>query len=112
MAAISLARGDKDEAQTLFAKALQNALEATALPIALDALAGLSAIRARQGDDESALALALAVARHPASTQGAAARAGQLQCELAARLTPEQVAGAEAQAARDLADLARMTGDA
>ncbi len=110
MAAISLARGDEDEAQTLFTKALQNALEATALPIALDALAGLSAIRARQGDDETALALALAVARHPASTQGAVARAGQLQCELAARLTPEQVAGAEAQAqaARDLADLARM----
>lgn len=108
MAAISLARGDEDEAQALFTKALQNALEATALPIALDALAGLSAIRARQGDDETALALALAVARY--LVYKTVPVAGQLQCELAARLTPEQVAGAEAQAqaARILADLARM----
>jgi predicted ATPase/transcriptional regulator with XRE-family HTH domain len=109
MGTISLAHGDLDEAQRLFTEALHDALEATAPPSALEALTGLAAVHAQQGDDGTALALAAAVTRHPSSPQAAAARAAALQQELMARLTSARVVRrALAHAADDLAELAAL----
>lgn len=65
---------------------------------ALDALAALAEIRARQGRSLSAFEMALFVLDHPASAQGAKDCAEKLVAELDAKLPREQVEMARARA--------------
>lgn len=65
------------QASTQFRLGLQLAMEADALAIALDALAGLALLRAQAGDRESALELAGHILQHSASSANARTRAVQ-----------------------------------
>jgi tetratricopeptide (TPR) repeat protein len=85
------AAGDWASAECIFHQALDTALEAHSPPLALDALVGLAVLQARAGQAEQALAVALLVSHHPASTAETKERANQLCAELEGRFTPEQV---------------------
>jgi predicted ATPase/transcriptional regulator with XRE-family HTH domain len=85
------AAGDWASAECIFRQALDTALEAHSPPLALDALVGLAVLQARAGQAEQALAVALLVSHHPASTAETKERANQLCAELEGRFTPEQV---------------------
>lgn len=67
------------EASSHYRLGLQLAMEAHALPIALDALAGLALLRAQAGDREQALELAGHVSLHPASSGNARTRSDQVR---------------------------------
>jgi predicted ATPase/transcriptional regulator with XRE-family HTH domain/cytochrome c553 len=95
---IKAAAGDFLEARRIFLEALPMALEVQAIPLALDALVGLAYLAVQIGQAEQAMELAICVSCHPASTQEAKDRAGQLGAELEAQLTPQQVEGAQARA--------------
>jgi len=93
------AGGDVAEAERLFREALRGALEVAAGPLAAEAVAGLAAARRRAGRGESALALTLSVLRCPGATHHTRERVERLRVELAAALTPDQYAAAEASVA-------------
>jgi hypothetical protein len=57
----------------------------------LDALLGVAALRAREGDTESALELVLHVIRDPARTQDVHNRAEHLRVEWEARLAAQHI---------------------
>jgi hypothetical protein len=95
---IKATAGDFLAARKVFLEALPMALEVQATPLALDALIGLAHLEARAGQAEQALELALCVSYHPASTQEAKERAGQLCAELAAQLQPRQLEAVRARA--------------
>src|SRR5512141_649079 len=87
----TLARGDDIDAQNSFIAVLRLVREGGFLPFALDALAGLASLQAKQGDVDHALELLLIVLNHPASLQETKNRAEILRMELEARLTPQQI---------------------
>ncbi len=95
---VRAAAGDLASAERIFRQALATALEAHSSPLALDALVGLADLQARAGQAEQALAVALLVSHHPASTAETKERASQLCAELEGRFTPEQIANVERQA--------------
>ena len=66
------------------------------MPFALDALAGLAGLQAKQGDRQHALELLLIVLNHPASLQETKDRAEHLRAELETQLTPAKVAAIQA----------------
>lgn len=68
------------------------------MPEALDALVGLAGWRVKEGAPEQGLELIAHVLSHPASTQAAKERAGQLRAELESQLPPQQIEAALAQA--------------
>lgn len=74
-----LGLGNPVQASTHYCLGLRLATEEHALPIALDALAGLALLRAQAGDRESALELAGHVSLHPASSGNARTRADQVR---------------------------------
>jgi hypothetical protein len=74
-----LGLGNSGQASTRYCLGLKLATEEHALPIALEALAGLALLRAQVGDRESALELAGHVSLHPASSGNARARADQVR---------------------------------
>ena len=59
--------------------------------IALDALAGLARLHAKQRNQEQALELSLIVLNHPASLQETKDRAKDLLVRLESQLTPLQI---------------------
>jgi hypothetical protein len=65
---------------------------------ALDALSGIAALRARQGNIEQAFELALFVLSHPASVQDTKDRAARLRTELETQLTSQQIQAVQARA--------------
>jgi predicted ATPase/transcriptional regulator with XRE-family HTH domain len=87
----SLARGDDIDAQNSFIAVLRLVREGGFIPFALDALAGLASLQAKQGATEHALELLLIVLNHPASLQETKDRADHLRAELETQLTPLQV---------------------
>ena len=93
----SLARGDDIDAQNSFIAVLRLVREGGFTPFALDALAGLASLRAKQGDREHALELLLVVSNHPASLQETKDRADRVRAELEAQLTTRQVETIQAQ---------------
>jgi len=90
--------GDDAEAQRCFLEGFKTAVAAQALPIALDALAGMAAVRVRAGATESALELLTQIIGHPSSSQETKARAEQLRAELERQLSPDQIKAAQARA--------------
>jgi tetratricopeptide (TPR) repeat protein len=84
-------REDYPEARRAFFEAFTTAMETQTLPIALDALVGLTVVQAREGVAEPALEWVTHILQHPASTQEAKDRAEQLRAELEARLSAEQI---------------------
>ena len=59
--------------------------------VALEALVGFAALKAKQGNIEQALELSLIVLNHPASLQETKNRADPLRAELEAHITPTQI---------------------
>jgi predicted ATPase/DNA-binding XRE family transcriptional regulator len=81
-----LARAAED-----YRQAIQLALDARALLIALTALAGLADVYVQEGRADSALEIAIHVLEHPASPQEAKAKANRIQRDLVSRLAPAAV---------------------
>jgi tetratricopeptide (TPR) repeat protein len=86
--------GDVPEAGKIFREALQSAVEAQAIPIALDALLGLGNLHAQTGEPESALLLCSYVIEHPSSEEETRNRAEQLRAALESKLGAKQSAAA------------------
>ena len=85
------ALGDDAEARRVWIESLRAANEMKGLFIALDVLAGLARLQAKQGNQEQALELLLIVLNHPASSQETKNRADHLRTELEAQLTPKRI---------------------
>jgi predicted ATPase/transcriptional regulator with XRE-family HTH domain len=94
----SLARGDDADAQNSFLAALRLVREGGFIPFALDALAGMASLQAKQGDGEHALELLLIVLNHSGSLQETKDRADHLRVELQAEFTPTQIEAIQAHA--------------
>ena len=97
----SLARGDDIDAQNSFIAVLRLVREGGFMPFALDALAGLASLQAKQGDREHALELLLMVLNHPASLQETKDRASDLRVDLETQLTPTQIEAIQAHAGEE-----------
>lgn len=96
---VALALGDFAEAQESFTAVLRLARAGGYIPFALDALAGLAVLWAKNSNTERALELVMHILQHPAAAHEAKLRARQLHAELESRLTPDQL-----QATRTLAE--------
>jgi predicted ATPase/transcriptional regulator with XRE-family HTH domain len=104
----ALAQSDIAEAESSALHAFETARDLEYNLYALDALAALAEIRARQGRNLLAFELALFVLDHPTSAQVAKDRAETLRVELEAQLSLEQVEMARSRArAMTLDSLAR-----
>jgi hypothetical protein len=86
-----VALGNEAEAGRVWRESLRIAAETHGIPVALEALAGLASLQAKQGDMEHALELLLIVLDHPAGIQETRDRAAQLRTELEAQLPSQQV---------------------
>jgi tetratricopeptide (TPR) repeat protein len=82
-AAIRLAQGDFAGSEAAYRDALATAVDAHALPYALEALAGLADLYAQTEQKAAAYALAQRVQSHPASGGPVKARAAKLTAQLA-----------------------------
>jgi predicted ATPase/transcriptional regulator with XRE-family HTH domain len=76
---VALLGGNFTEARKYFRDALRSAIEAKALPIAMDALLGMGKLLAQAGKTEEALLLCGFVLAHPASEEVTKSRADQLR---------------------------------
>jgi tetratricopeptide (TPR) repeat protein len=81
---MALADGDQEQALSVYAQAFRTAVNTHLYPNALDALAGLAAVKAGKEEFESALDLTFQILQHPAGTQAARQRAEQLKVEIEA----------------------------
>jgi tetratricopeptide (TPR) repeat protein len=95
---LALAQSDIVEAESSAIAAFQAARELEYNVNALDALAALAEIYARQGRNLSAFEMALFVLNHSASARGAKDRAEKLCAESEAQLTLEQIEIAQSRA--------------
>ncbi len=86
-----VALGNEAEAGRVWRESLRIAAETHGIPVALEALAGLASLQAKQGDMEYALELLLIVLDHLAGIQETRDRAAQLRTELEAQLPSQQV---------------------
>lgn len=100
----ALSMGDVGAAHDSFVEMLRLAHEGGYKPFALDALAGLAMMWAKDTNPERALGLVAQVLKHPAASQTAKSRAERLRAELESRLTPDQIRAARAQAEGDSYD--------
>jgi predicted ATPase/transcriptional regulator with XRE-family HTH domain len=91
-----LVREEREGAQRCFLDALAVAKEAQIAPVMLEALLGIAALRAAEGDSQSALELVLQVLENPACTRDTRDRAEQLRAELVAQLPAEHTAAIQA----------------
>lgn len=102
--------GDLSAAKRCFLEALRLAVESGALPLALDALVGLSQLYLTSGEAERALVLCFFVVSHPAGTNEALERAGQLLTQAEQQLSPKVIEAARAQAeTQSLASIVEQT---
>ena len=92
------ALGNDAEAERIWHESLHIAIETRAIPVVLEALAGMASLQAKRGDLEDALELLLIVLSHPASFQETKNRAAELRVELEMHLTPQQIQAVQAQA--------------
>ena len=88
---IELSAGELAQAQKSFTEAGKVASEIQALPMLLDAVAGLAALDAARGRHERALEWTLHILQHPSSTQGTRNRTEGLRLQLESQLTPQQI---------------------
>jgi tetratricopeptide (TPR) repeat protein len=102
--------GDLSAARRCFVEALGVAVEAGALPLALDALVGLSQLYLDSGEAERALVYCTFVMSHPAATYDVLEHAGLLVAQAEEQLGPEVIAEARAQAeAQSLTSIVEQT---
>jgi hypothetical protein len=78
-------------ARRCFLEALAVARNAEITPIVLDALLGVAALQAEEGNVEAALELVVHVLQHPAHTQGVHNHAERLRANMETNLTGEQI---------------------
>ncbi|MCB0209085.1 MAG: AAA family ATPase [Anaerolineae bacterium] len=95
---LALSQCNIDTAERYVVEAIATATKADYNTGALDALATLAAIRAQQDRPDVALAIALHILQHPASTQDAKDRAEALRVDMVALLTPQQLEAVQTQA--------------
>ena len=88
---VALQREDWSAVRRHFATAFPLIVQLETAPQALDALAGVAHWLARTGQPEQALALIGLVQHHPSSYQESKDRLADLEAELRAKLSPEQV---------------------
>jgi tetratricopeptide (TPR) repeat protein len=86
--------GQTLEARKYYRDGLQSAVEAEAMPIAMDALLGLGDLQAQAGNAEQALQLSYCVHNHAASEEGTKRRAEQLIATLEPTLNSKQIEAA------------------
>jgi predicted ATPase/transcriptional regulator with XRE-family HTH domain len=91
-----LAQADWPAARGCFAEALGVARAAQIVPVMLDGLLGIAALRAQEGAPAAALELVLHILHDPAGSHTTHARADQLRVELAAQLADDQIAAIDA----------------
>jgi hypothetical protein len=91
MSQLALANHEDVKAEQYATEAIKVATEAGNHPSVLNVLVTLSAIRAQQKLNVSALEMALYVLQHPSSTQDAKDRAARLRLDLESKLTPHDV---------------------
>ena len=96
----ALLAGDYPQARQLYLDGLRASIEAQAIPIALDALAGLAELDARSGKLESALLFCQHILQHPSSEEETKFRAAQLSAALEAKLDPGIILSVAAAAAQ------------
>ena len=94
----TLMSGDLTAARKDYLDALQISIEEKTIPIALDALLGLSDVQARVGNTEHALVLCYHILCHPSSEEDTKSRAEQLRATLEPKLNPEEVMAARSMA--------------
>ena len=85
------AQGDGPMAWRCFLEALAMARNAEIAPIVLDALLGVAALQAEEGNVEAALEMVVHVLQDPAHTRGVHNRAERLRANLETNLTGEQI---------------------
>jgi predicted ATPase/transcriptional regulator with XRE-family HTH domain len=83
--------GNFPEASRIYRDALQLSVEAQAIPIALDAFAGLGELQAQIGKPENALLFCYYILYHPASEDETESRAEQLRTTQEPQLSSKQV---------------------
>ncbi len=88
--------GDFTEARQEYLEALRLAIEASATPIALDALLGLGYLQANAGKIERSIGLCYYIMDHPSSEEDTKSRAQKLCTSMESHLSPEQVKSARA----------------
>jgi tetratricopeptide (TPR) repeat protein len=104
----SLALGQLAAAREDLNSALRLACGGGFIPSALAALAGLAALRIRQGAGRETLELVLFVSQHPASAGDTREAARRLQAEIEPAFDPQEIRAArERTAARPLEELVR-----
>jgi predicted ATPase/transcriptional regulator with XRE-family HTH domain len=99
------ALGNDVEAEHVWREALRIATDIRGVPVALESLVGVSSLRAKSGDPQSALELLLIVLNHPACDQETKKQAEPLRIELEAQLTSTQIEIIQAHAAEKTFDL-------
>lgn len=92
-----MASGHLPEAEDNILEAIQVARRGEFHANALDALVSLAAVRARTGDAASAMEIVAMVLQDPATKHRARTRAEKLRADLAARLSPHELASAQKQ---------------
>lgn len=97
LATIALEQGASVEAWDYFGEGLQIAIEIEAFPVALGILGGMAELLAQEGAGQCAWALATFVSNHPAGEEQTREQAQRLRDTLAAQLSPQARAAAEAQ---------------
>ena len=83
LAQTALLMGQVAEAHAHFQAVVKTAMETEMVPVFLDALIGLAEVHRLEGDSATSWELVNLVLTHPASSQEAKDRAGQIQTELA-----------------------------
>jgi predicted ATPase/transcriptional regulator with XRE-family HTH domain len=91
--------GDDLEARKIYLEALRLSIEGESIPIALDALSGMSCLQAQAGEAEKALLLCCIIIDHPSSEEETKLRAAGLRAELEGSLDCDQIAAAYTKAA-------------
>jgi tetratricopeptide (TPR) repeat protein len=99
MGFLEIAAGNLEAAQGHFLSFLRIKQRTHSIRYILAAVLGMAAVRARAGDSSTALLWTLAVLQHQGLDWEARQRGETLYAELEGQLSPEQVAGANAQAA-------------
>jgi len=109
-----LSLNNYDGAKKSFHAALKMAYEGGFIPSALNALAGLAALEARQKSSRETLEMILYILQHPASTQETKNHATRLRIELEAKLPQVEIEAAQQLAmSKSLDELVRqfLAGD-
>jgi predicted ATPase/DNA-binding XRE family transcriptional regulator len=95
---IAFASGQYTQARESFSEAGKVAFTSQAIPMLLDALAGLAAVDAQMGKPEQALEWAIYILGHPSSTQDTRKRTEKLRDEIEVQFPPQQIKASHSRA--------------